>query len=507
MTDFRRLTCVILFYGMGCFSSFAHETPVHTTTVTGDLGEIHFENSGARAAQADFLRGVLLLHSFEFTAARHAFQLAEQKDPHFAMAYWGEALSHNQPIWGEQDLESARAALNKLASTPSARAALAATPREKAYLSSLESLYGTGDKTSRDARFCAELRALADHYPNDLDARAFYSLALLGLSGTRRDMKNYMQAAAEAQSVLDRAPSHPGALHYLIHAFDDPLHAPLGLHAARLYGQVAPAASHAQHMPSHIFFSLGMWEDAIKANAASLDTARKQGDGGYHSLLWLTYARLQLNQVEAAASLVNLVAHDVAERPTKDNRVRLAYARAMWLVETNGAPGVDARQPIDATGIASISYFSAYDFANGITYARAGHLSEAKQALADIHARILGAPQNIKGATVEWYDTVTPEELEQAKIMAMALEGTLRFYAGDTGGLSQVRQAISDSQGMVFEYGPPWSVKPLDELLGELLLHASQYAEAAAAFEQTLATYPNRRLALRGLAQASAHQQ
>jgi predicted Zn-dependent protease len=179
----------------------------------------------------------------------------------------------------------------------------------------------------------------------------------------------------------------------------------------------------------------------------------------------------------------------------------------MWLVETNGAPGVDARQPIDATGIASISYFSAYDFANGITYARAGHLSEAKQALADIHARILGAPQNIKGATVEWYDTVTPEELEQAKIMAMALEGTLRFYAGDTGGLSQVRQAISDSQGMVFEYGPPWSVKPLDELLGELLLHAGQYAEAAAAFEQTLATYPNRRLALRGLAQASAHQQ
>ncbi len=506
MTGLHRFTCVILLYGMSCLSGFAHETSPHTAAVTGDLGEIHFANSGAPTAQADFLRGVLLLHSFEFTSARHAFQMAEQKDPHFAMAYWGEALTHNQPIWGEQDLESARAALNKLAPTPNARAALAPTPREKAYMSAVDSLYGPGDKVSRDARFCAELHALADRYPNDLDARAFYSLALLGLSGSQRDIKNYMRAAAEAQSVLDRAPRHPGALHYLIHAFDDPLHAPLGLHAARLYGQVAPAASHAQHMPSHIFFSLGMWEDAIQANAASLDTARKQGDGGYHSLLWLTYARLQLNQVDAAASLVNLVAQDVAQHADKDNRVRLAYARAMWLVETNGAPGVDARQPVDATGIASISYFAAYDFANGITYAGAGHLSEAKQALADLNARILSAPQNIKGVTVNWHDTVTPEELKQAKLMALALEGTIRFYTGDPEGLSQLRQAISTSQDMVFEYGPPWSVKPLDELLGELLLHAGQYAEAAAAFEQTLASYPNRRLALRGLAQARSYQ-
>jgi len=259
-------------------------------------------------------------------------------------------------------------------------------------------------------------------------------------------------------------------------------------------------------MPSHIFFSLGMWEDAIQANAASLDTARKQGDSGYHSLLWLTYARLQVNEADAAASLVNLVTRDVAERANKDNRLRLAYARAMWLVETNGAPGVDARQLVDATGIASIGYFAAYDFANGITYAGAGHLSEAKQALADINARILGASKNIKGVTVDWYDTVTPEELKQAKLMAIALEGAIRFYAGDAGGLAQVREAISDSQGMVFEYGPPWSVKPLDELLGELLLHAGQYTEAVAAFEQTLASYPNRRLALRGLAQARSHE-
>ena len=359
MTHLTRLALASLLCSACCLSSFAHDPTTHRATLSGSLGDIQFANSGAPAAQTDFLRGVLLLHSFEFTAARRAFQLAEKKDPRFAMAYWGEALSYNQPIWGEQDLNGARVALTHLAATTDARVAMAPTAREKSYLAAVEALYGEGDKTIRDARFCAHLHALADQYPNDLDARAFYSLALLGLSGSHRDIKNYMQAAAEAQSVLDRAPRHPGALHYLIHAFDDPIHAPLGLNAARLYGQVAPAASHAQHMPSHIFFSLGLWEDAIRANAASLDTARKQGEGGYHSLLWLAYAHLQRNQKEAAASLIRLVAHDVTEHADKDNRLRLAYARAMWLVETQGEPGVEANLAVDSTGIASINYFAA----------------------------------------------------------------------------------------------------------------------------------------------------
>jgi len=229
----------------------------------GDLGATNFPNSGAPSAQRDFLRGLLLLHSFEYQGARKSFQAAQGTDPGFAMAYWGEALTYNHPLWGEQDLAAARSALARLAPTIEERAAKAPTARERDYLASAEKLYGDGDKIRRDADYSAALGALARAYPDDLDARAFYALSILGLTGGKRNVANYMRAAAEGEAVYEIDRFHPGALHYLIHAYDDPIHAPLGLRAARLYGSVAPAASHAQHMPSHIFFALGMWDDAI----------------------------------------------------------------------------------------------------------------------------------------------------------------------------------------------------------------------------------------------------
>src|SRR5271167_1252923 len=303
-----------------------HEHGPSTGSVNAGLGTIHFANSGAPRAQTDFVRGLLLLHSFEYDAARRAFQAAERTDPGFAMAYWGEALTYNQTLWGEQDQGAARAALAKLAATPEQRAAMAGTARERAYLASVEQLYGDADKTQRDANYSAALGTLARRYPDDLDARAFYALSILGLSGGNRDVANYMRAAAEAEAVYDIDKYHPGALHYLIHAYDDPIHAPLGLRAARLYGKVAPAAAHAQHMPSHIFFALGMWDDAIEANVASLKTARAQGDTGYHSLLWLEYAYLQQDKRREAQQMLQSLTRDVAAAPTKDNRARLAHA-------------------------------------------------------------------------------------------------------------------------------------------------------------------------------------
>src|SRR5271170_2788390 len=165
-----------------------HEHAPAAAAVTVGLGTTHFPNSGAPRAQRDFLRGLLLLHSFEYQAARTAFQGAERTDPSFAMAYWGEALSYNQTLWGEQDLQAARAALAKLATTPEERAAKAGTARERGYLASVEQLYGSGDKTQRDANFSAALGALARTYPNDLDARAFYALSILGLTNGVRNV-------------------------------------------------------------------------------------------------------------------------------------------------------------------------------------------------------------------------------------------------------------------------------------------------------------------------------
>ncbi len=480
-----------------------------TVPAAGDLGATHFPNSGAPSAQRDFLRGLLLLHSFEYEAARKSFQAAEGTDPGFAMAYWGEALTYNHPLWGEQDLAAARSALARLAPTPEERAAKAPTARERDYLASAEKLYGDGDKVRRDADYSAALDALVRAYPDDLDARALYALSILGLTGGKRNVANYMRAAAEAEAVYEVDGFHPGALHYLIHAYDDPIHAPLGLRAARSYGRVAPAAAHAQHMPSHIFFALGMWDDAIAANAASLATARAHGDGGYHSLLWLVYAYLQEDRRRDAEPLIRSVAHDVRAGATKDNRIRLAYARAMWLVETRGADGPDARSPVNSAGVASIGYFAAHDFARGITASAIGNPAAARVSLAQLRARIDAARAGAARATpdshgmvmADWHDMATAGELEQARAMAAALRGTIEYYGGHrAAGLARVREAIAMTAHMDFEYGPPWSVKPLDELLGELLLTDGRREEAAAAFQKTLTAYPNRRLALEGLA-------
>jgi tetratricopeptide (TPR) repeat protein len=485
-------------------AALGHEHGPPKDTIGGDVGVVHFANSGNGAAQPPFQRGLALLHSFEYRAARKAFQAAQNVDPAFAMAVWGEALTFNHSLWNEQDTAAARAALAKLGATPDERAARGKTPRERDYLASIEKLYGAGDKPARNAAYSEALRALSRRYPDDLDARALYSLSLLALSPIRNHA-TYMQAAAEAESVYDVDKHHPGALHYMIHAYDDPVHAPLGLRAARLYAKVAPAASHAQHMTTHIFFALGLWDDAIAANETSLRISRAEGDPNYHSLLWLEYAHLQAGHVAPAADLVRSVAKDVATGPTKENRLRLAYARAAWLVETHGAAGSEAAEPVDSTGVTSIGYFAVHDFARGVTAAQAGDLAAARAVLAALTARCDSAHIQPPGENPAWYDAMTVNELVESRTLVAALDGTVRFYAGDhAGGLAAVRAAIAAAAKFEFEYGPPWSAKPLDELLGELLLADHRAGEAAEAFRSTLATFPNRRLANEGLATALA---
>ena len=158
-------------------------------------GHVAFANSGAAAAQADFLEGLALLHDFEYPAAAVAFRRAEAADPGFAMAYWGEAMTFNHPIWMQQDLVSARAALNKLAPNAAARRAKAKTEREKAYLETIEILYGEGSKIERDYNYENAMAKLHESYPDDVDASAFYGLAILGTAHAGRDIPTYMRAA------------------------------------------------------------------------------------------------------------------------------------------------------------------------------------------------------------------------------------------------------------------------------------------------------------------------
>jgi hypothetical protein len=196
------------------------------------LGKVDFPTSGAAAAQTLFLHGVLLLHSFEYDDAREQFQAAEKSDPGFAMAYWGEAMTFNHPIWMQQDRDAAIGALARLGRTPAERAAKAPTQREKDYLHAVEVLYGDGEKNARDVAYAEEMGRLSEKYPKDDEAAAFHALALLGTSHGGRDFAVYMRAAGILEQIYQRKPEHPGVVHYLIHCYDDPIHAPLGLRPA-----------------------------------------------------------------------------------------------------------------------------------------------------------------------------------------------------------------------------------------------------------------------------------
>jgi len=258
------------------------------------LGTIDFPTSAGPAAEAVFVRGVLYLHSFEYASAAEAFRAAQALEPGFALAYWGEAMTYNHPVWNQQDRAAALAALGRLGPTPEARQARAPTGRERGYLAAVERLYGPEEgKARRDTLYSEAMATLAAAYPDDAEAQAFYALSLLGLSQGDRVVPTYMRAGAIALALLAQYPDHPGAAHYTIHSFDDPDHAPLGLPAARAYSRIAPGAPHAQHMTTHIFLALGMWNEVVSQNiiAAGPDSA-KWTPGHYTQ--WLQYGLLQL---------------------------------------------------------------------------------------------------------------------------------------------------------------------------------------------------------------------
>ena len=179
-------------------------------------------------------------------------------------------MTYNHPVWMEQDIASARKALKRLADTADEREAKAPTAREKAYMHAVEILYGEGDKYARDAAYAEEMAALHATYPDDVDGTAFYALSLLGTAHEGRNVETYMRAAALLEPLFVTNPQHPGIAHYLIHSYDDPDHAARGLPAARAYSKIAPAAGHAQHMCSHIFIAMGMWDDMVGANETAM---------------------------------------------------------------------------------------------------------------------------------------------------------------------------------------------------------------------------------------------
>ncbi|MGH9820739.1 MAG: hypothetical protein ACRD43_11270, partial [Pyrinomonadaceae bacterium] len=206
--------CLVLFFFITAVSQHKHHD-AKTEMQPDGYGRVEFANSGARSAQRYFLAGLSLLHDFEYEAAADAFRRAEVTDPGFAMAYWGEAMTYNHPIWMQQDLSAARAALSKLAPTAAERLAKAKTEREQGYLNAIEILYGNGSKEDRDFRYESAMADLHARFPDDVDAAAFYGLAILGTAHAGRDIPTYMRAAGVLEEAWIGHREHPGVLHYL----------------------------------------------------------------------------------------------------------------------------------------------------------------------------------------------------------------------------------------------------------------------------------------------------
>lgn len=455
----------------------------------GDLGRIDFPTSGPAEAQKHFERGILYLHSFEYRAAREQFVAAQKLAPSFAMAYWGEAMTYNEPVWFAQDVDSARGVLKRIP-------AMAPTARERAYLQALEVLYGSGTKEDRDFAYATAMRRLHEQYPDDLEAAAFYALSLLGTAHRGRDFRTYMRAAAVAEAVLEKHPEHPGALHYAIHAYDDPIHAPLGLRAARVYAKVAPAAAHARHMPSHIFVAMGMWDDAARANEASWEASRTRtpiDPGGYHALWWLQYAYLQQGRFADARGVLETIEKMAGDQPPVLLRFHLVQMRALQFVETGDAYKAD----IDTAGL-DLPARAAHFFAAGSDALNRGRRREAEESLAALRA-LKGSTAALDGPHAHAY----PGDVQAVATMEQQLAALLLMAEGkSTDAIGLMTQAAAAEDKTPYEFGPPVPPKPARELLGEMLLSLGRADLARVQFELSLLRTPKRALSLLGLARS-----
>jgi tetratricopeptide (TPR) repeat protein len=481
------------------------------------LGRISFPTSGSASAQPAFIRGVLFLHSFEYDDAIDAFRQAQNADPGFAMAYWGEALSYNQPLWLNENLDKARATLARLGPTRAARQAKAPTAREQGYLDAVERLFGDGAKTVRDRAYADRMGQLHAQFPEDDEASTFYALALLStIPQGERNLAVSLKAGEIALAVLKRNPEHPGANHYALHAFDDGEHAARALQAARTYARIAPASSHARHMPSHVFLPLGMWDDAVASDEAAFATsiaiAKRKGlpasQYDFHALSWLHYEYLQqgkfakarevMRTVEGAlgaqgarggenpghpANHANHVESEIGKGYGETSlKSELASMKARLVVESGdwtpmkGQGSFDNIDELFALGMASVPLRDP-----GRADAALEQLTNAAKTIPDQDAR------------------------EVAAIMAAELEGLIKLGRGDqTGALAALARGAQLEAKRPRPIARPYPIKPAGELYGEILLGTGDAGAAVTQFKAALARTPGRAASLLGLARATS---
>ena len=498
----RKLIWALCIAAVFSGAAVADEGHHHEELTQEQLGTVHFPVSCTADAQKTFEKGIALLHSFWYEEAKKTFLDIEKQDPKCAMAYWGEAVSRWHQLWNQPDAATIKRASRELKKADKAKTKTE-TERERDYIRALKAFYSNSKKADHEARaraYSAAMEKVYQKYPDDHEAAAFYALSLLASEPDNdTTFANRKQAGAILEKLFAVEPNHPGIAHYLIHTYDKPQLAQLGLPAARRYAQIAPAAPHALHMPSHIFARLGLWQDDINSNLASIAATRKTaamhmgGEGHqFHAMDYLVSAYLQSGR---EADAVKVIEEVKAMPPMKDmygtGHDPRAYALvafpARYALEMHHWAEAAALTPVpDEQGEdASITYW-----ARAIGAARSGNISQARtdiEHIAAIHKTVLGKKKKVSTEAVDQDRKEAAAWLDYAEGRHDAAIAALRALA------EKQESSGDESDGGI----------PAREMLADMLLDMKRPEQALAEYKAGLKFFPNRFNSLYGAAQAA----
>jgi tetratricopeptide (TPR) repeat protein len=458
-----------------------------------DVGQVHFQTSCAQGVQADFDRAVAMLHSFWYGEAQKTFESVASRDPKCAVAYWGVAMTKYHELWGPNNVddEGGKAAVAK-----GRELASGASLRERDYIEAIGAYYDGAGKSSVPERafaYAERMQKLYAAYPKDPEAAVFCALAMIATADrSDRTFAQDKKAAEILLKVQQEQPKHPGVAHYLIHAYDSPELAQLGLPAARTYAKIAPDAPHALHMPAHTFTQLGLWDEAIATDVNAVAAARKEeaqghehGVGGrLHSYDFMVNAYLQLGDDAAAKKLVDET-KTMNLPPPRDTSAdhALAAIPARYALERRDWAMGEALTP----ALQSFAFNAAITYmARAIGAARLGHLPVAREEVKKLQDMEIKAVPGVRARIhIEWL------------IAAAALAHAEHRDEEAVDLLKTAQESVETTPGM-----PP-AIVPCREALGELLFEIGQPQKALEQFEASERLTPGRLHTLAGAFQAA----